>query len=356
MSETNTAPSTVVEESPPTQRESQSTEQESKESSSTEQLSQKIQDNSNHELSTEEISRAESLLSKDEKDLTSSDVKYLEDLEKRVTDTEKQQKRLKRVKLKVDQKEFEEELPFEIPDDPESLDYITRNLQLAKMGQSRAQQYSQLEKEVKAFIEELKKDPVKILSSPEFGVDVKKLAAKVIEDEIAASQKSPEQLEKEKIESELKALKEEREKEKKVNEERDFERATEKAYEEYDKMITDALGKSDLPTTPYTIKKIADYMLLGLQEGYSIVPEDVIPLVKEEMHKDLKDMFNVMPDDVIEQLVGKDVLSRIRKRNVAKAKEAPPQPANKTVQDVGKASEKKVDDASKKSFREFFGV
>lgn len=257
----------------------------------------------------------------------------------------------KKYKLKVDGKELEEEVNL---DDDE---YMTRQLQLAKAAQKRMGEYSQLEKEVRTFIEELRKNPRKVLADPTIGIDIKNLAKEIIEEEIANSQKSPEQLEKEKLEKELKAIKEEREKEKEESKKKELERLQQQEYERYDMLMTQALDKSDLPKSPYVVKKIADYMLLGLEQGHDITPEDVLPIVREEMQNDLKDMFAVMPDEVIEALVGKDVISRIRKKNIAKAKQQPPAPLKSAVKDTGQSSDNNKDEPKqKKTIKELFGV
>lgn len=263
-------------------------------------------------------------------------------------------RRLKSLKIKFNGREVEEELPFEIEDDPEAIEYMTKHLQMSKLGQTKAQEYSQLEKEVRGFIEELKKNPRKILMDPTIGVDIKKLAAEVIEEEIENSQKSPEQLEKEKLERELKAIKEEREKEREELRAREFERLQEQEFERYDMLMTQALEKhKDLPKSPYVVKKMADYMLLGLNQGIDVTPEDVIPLVKEEMHNDLKEMFSVMPEEVIEALIGKETINKLRKRSLAKAKSAPPTPV-KALADTGKKTEANKEDGKKMTYSEFF--
>jgi hypothetical protein len=267
-------------------------------------------------------------------------------------------KMLKSLKIKFNGREYEETLPFEIPDDEESKEYMARQLQMSKLAQSKAQEYSQLEKEVRAFVEELRKNPKKALSNPTIGIDVKKLAAEIIEEEIENSQKSPEQLEKEKLEAELKALKEEREREKEERQQKELERLQEQEYERYDMLMSQALETSKLPKTPYVIKKMADYMLLGLQEGIDVTPQDVLPLVEQEMQNDLKEMFGVMPDEVIESIVGKDVINRIRKKNVAKVKangQVPPTPIKNQLKDVQSEPEKK-DSQKKISMKNFFGI
>ncbi len=256
----------------------------------------------------------------------------------------------RKLKIKVDGKESEEEI------DTDDDDYLTKQIQLARAAQKRMGEYASLEKEVKEFVDALKKDPRKVLADPSIGIDLKQLAAQVIEDEIESSKKSPEQLEHEKLQKELQALKDEREKEKETFNQKELERLKEKAYQDYDNQMSAALEKGDLPKTPYVIKKMADYMLLALNEGVDATPEDVLPLVREEMHNDLKEMFKVMPDDVIEALVGKDVITRIRKKSVAKAKAAPPAPVSSGLKDVGKTAETDKEPKEKMNFRQFFGV
>lgn len=274
-----------------------------------------------------------------------------------VVEAKKEAARIRKLKLKVDGQEFEEDLPFDLDDNPEAVEYMTRQLQLSKAAQKRMAESSQLQKEVKYFLEELRKNPKKVLADPSIGIDVKQLAAQIIEEEIANAQKSPEQLEKERLENELKSLQEEREREREEAREKEFSRLQEIEYERYDTLISKAIETSDLPKSPYVVKKIADYMLLGLNEGIDVSPEDVLPLVRDEIQNDLREMFAVMPDEVIEKIVGKDVFNRVRKKNVAKAKSAP-QPVKSAIKDTGASTKGAANssDAQKKTFRDFFGM
>lgn len=267
-------------------------------------------------------------------------------------------KQLKALKIKVDGQEYEESLPFEIPDTQEARDYMTRNLQMSKVANKRMGEKAQLENEVRQFLEQLKSNPKKLLTDPTYGVDLKKLAAQMIEEEIANAAKSPEQLAKEALENELSELKEQRKKEKEENETREFERIQQMEYDRYDNLMTQTLEKSDLPKSPYVIKKMADYMLMGLKEGLDITPEDVLPLVREEILEDIRQMSQAMPLETIEKLFGGDILTKIRKKNVAKAK-SQPQTAAAKLPDVGatKASEKKqTAEDKKKTIKQLWGV
>lgn len=273
-------------------------------------------------------------------------------------EVKKELARIKKLKLKVDKGEIEEELPFDIPDDPKAVEYLTKQLQLSKAAQKRMAEAAQIEKDMRLFVEQLRQDPESILSDPAIGLDMKELAAKIIEREIANAKKSPEQLEKERLEGELKKLQQEREREKEEHKSKELERLRTQEIERLDLQMDKALSSTDLPKSPYIVKKIADYMLLGLEKGMDVQPEDVIPLVREEMMNDLKEMFAIMPEDVVEAIIGKDVLGRLRKKQVAKAKEAKavPQPINSAIKDAGVKKEEPKDATKKQTFKDFFGV
>lgn len=275
--------------------------------------------------------------------------------------TPAQKKRLKKLKLKFNGKELEEELPFEIDDDPRAIEYMTRQLQLAKLSQTKAQEYAQLEKELKQFVEQLRSNPRKILSDPRLGIDLKKIAAEMIDEEVQQASKTPEQIEKEKLEQRLRELEEERNREKEELRQKEMERLMEQKYEQYDMQMSKALESSDLPKSPYVVKKMADLMILGVKNGLAVEPADVVQLVRDEMTSDLKEMFSLMPAEVIEQLIG-DGYDKVRKhrlKNKKPNKAAAAVNANnqKKVEDVGiSKTEKKEENINKKSFKDFFGV
>jgi hypothetical protein len=266
-------------------------------------------------------------------------------------------KTLKKLTLKVDGEEYDEELPFELPDDPKTVEYMKRQLQMAKMGQSRAQHAAGLEKDIIEFFNELQSNPKKALSNPVFKdrLDLKKLAVEIMEEEIENSKKSPEQLEKEKLQAELQAIKEERENEKKSAEQREFERLREKYAEDYDIQITQALEGNKIPKSAAAVKKIADYMEIAVNAGKDISVNDLIPIIREELASDFLAHLNSLPDDQLDQYIPKAIQDRLRKKVVAKAKQAASNPAlgGNKVASVGKAAEKKPD-APKMSYRDFF--
>lgn len=256
------------------------------------------------------------------------------------------EKRLKKLKLKVDGKEFEEE--FDLDDE----DRLIRELQMSKMGQKRAQQHSDLEKQVRAFFTDFEKDPFFAMS--QLGMKPDQVIDQYINKQMENAKKSPEQLRAEQLEQELQKIKTDRDNEKKESEKKEFERLQQHAFQQYDVQMEQSLAKSDLPKTPYTVKKIADYMLAALQAGKDVTPDDVIPLVREEMHNDLKEMFASLPEDAAEQLIGEQMLNKLRKKRVAKAQEANKLVGGNKIVETGKSSKTDGKPKEKLSYKDFF--
>jgi len=260
-------------------------------------------------------------------------------------------KTLKKLTLKVDGREFEETLPFEIPDDPKAIEYMRRELQMSRMGQGRAQHAANLEKEIKQFVDDMKADPFRAMQDPAFNIDVKEAIKKYIEQEIENSQKSPEQLELEKVKAELKNERERQAQEKKSREEQEQQQLADKYAEEYDTQITNALESNKIPKSPAAIKKILAYAELAVAAGADVSINDIIPFVQEELINDYREHARALPDEALEEFFGKDVVDRLRKTAVRKAKQGQQNPALKApakapstgkVAETPKEEEKKV--------------
>lgn len=264
-----------------------------------------------------------------------------------------EKKYLKSLKLKVDGRELEEALPFEIPDTEEARNYMTRQLQMSKMSSKRAQEYAELEKDVRSFIELVRKDPIAALSDPSIGVDVKAFAAKVIEKEIEDSKKSPDQLKSEEYERKYKELEEKQKKSQKDHEEKEFSRIQEIEFQKVENQMIKAFEKNDIPNDPYYVRRIADYMMMGLQNGMPVEADDVLPIIREEFEQDVQRMIKGLDDDKLEKMIGKDVFNRIRKKNVSKAKA---QITNPKPSQQSRPAESDKKPAEKLNYKKFFGL
>jgi hypothetical protein len=262
-------------------------------------------------------------------------------------------KRLNKLKLKVHGEEFEEELPFEIEEDPEVVEYLTKNLQLGKAAQRAMQEKATYEQQVKQFFQGMKSNTREYLM--QMGIDPKEFAAAVIEEEIKKAQLTPEQLKELELQDELRKEREARQKEREEFEQRELSRLQQVEYERIDTQMTEALESSDLPKTPYVVRKMAEYMLIGSRNGIDLTAKDVLPLVREELMGDLKSIINSLGEDAAEDFIGKEVMTRMRKKNVAKSKAMTPATAKAAIKDIASSSKSKPEPKDKVDYKKFFG-
>jgi uncharacterized damage-inducible protein DinB len=287
-----------------------------------------------------------------------------ENLENEIIETPAERKRINSLKLKFNGKEIEEKLPFEIEDDPKYIEYLTKQAQMAKLAASKAQEYSNLEKEasglkqdIAAFFQELKTNPKKALQNPLVGVDIKMLAAEILEEALEEEAKSPEQREKEKLQARLAELEEERKREKEEAEKSRYAAALESAYARYDSALEAALTKNpDLPQTPYIVEKMAKYMTFMVEEGYEPDMNIITEQVRTEMEADVKHLLTMLPPEKVEQIMGAEVLGKLRKSRLAKAKAAPV-PVKSAIKDTAPAKPQiNKKEAPKQTIRDFLKV
>lgn len=255
----------------------------------------------------------------------------------------------KKLLLKVDGQEFEEEIDF---NDEESL---KKHLQKSKAFDKRLKEFSGYKSQVDQLMEMLQNDPEALLEK--MGYDVDGLAEKRLSRKIDEMKKSPEQVEREKMEKELQDLRKEKKKAEDERQKSDLERMKNEQAQAIENDITGALesSKSMLPkNNPLVMQRVAQTMLMAMRNGYpEVTAKDVIPLVEKQWKEELNEFFNVLPEDTLEMLVGKQNFDRLRKKRLASRPKVEPQSAKKMVEDTGS---KKVSEEvkSKKKFSDFF--
>lgn len=258
----------------------------------------------------------------------------------------------KKLKLKIDGKEEEFELDF---NDEEGL---KKHLQKSRSFDKRLQEFSGLKSDVQKFMDELKNSPESVLEK--LGIDVDGMSEKRIQKKIEELSKSPEQIEREKMQAELEQLRKEKEEAAKAKEIAEQEALMNKTAMEIESSIISAMesAKTILPkNNPEVIGQIAKAMKEAMAKGYNeVTVEDVVHIVEKRYKEQLAKLFDVLPEDAIEMVVGKNNLERLRKKRISKA-QVP------TIKQLGKdtgtsALEKSraenKEEKPKKSYREFF--
>lgn len=255
----------------------------------------------------------------------------------------------KKLKLKVDGEEIEEEIDF---NDDERL---KRALQKEKAFDKRSQEFSSLQKQVGEFVDSLKGNPFQVLE--QMGIQVEDLVLDYAKRAVEESEKSPEQLAREKMEKELDDLRKEKERLAKEKENTELERMRNEHAQQIEADIKGALDATDtiLPKkNPRVLSMIAETMLLAMNNGYpEVTAKDVIPLVEKRFESDFRSMFDVFPEEIIERVVGKPNLDRLRKKRIKNRR--PPESAKQAVKPTnGSSKPSEKEKAAQKTYKDLF--
>lgn len=263
----------------------------------------------------------------------------------------------KKLKLKVDGQEIEEEIDW---NDEEAL---VREMQKAKAFDKKAQESATMRKQMTALMQGLKDNPAEVLR--QLGMDVDDFSAKHLEAKIEELSKSPEQIANEQAQQELAELREEK---KKFTEERDKARNEQMRDQEATRIensIVSALESHEglLSTDdPAVIGDIGRAMLRAMNAGVKdVTPEQVIPIVEKQYAEKLQNRITSLSKKdiaLVEKLLGKDIFEQARKKRVSKKRKGKTETANQIVKQTGQNSQNTKTSADevveKKTYGDFF--
>lgn len=237
-------------------------------------------------------------------------------------------------KLKVGGKEVE------IKDEQELL----KRAQMGYSADEKWQEAAKIRKQVEGFLGELQSNPASALQK--IGLDPDDFAERHIQSRIEEMEKSPEQLEREKLQKEIEDLRKQQEDSREQARQAEIQRMQDQYATQIENEITDALGNSkSLPKSPYVVKRMADMLILAMENGHKdISPKDILPVVEQDIKREISEMFSVMPEDMFEAVVGKETLNKYRKNRVKRAKKAP-KTTVKDVKPTGEAEKNKSADS-----------
>jgi hypothetical protein len=209
-------------------------------------------------------------------------------------------------------------------------DTVIRRAQLAESADQKFQEAAKMRKQAEAFIQALRDDPISVLTNPNLGVDMRKIAEKFLAKEYQREMISPEQRELEEL-REFKAqrereLQEQQEREQMTAKEREFSVQQQKYAQEYDRQISEGLANSGLPKTPQTLKRVAELMHSALRKGYELDVATAVDMVRESYQNDMMQLYGQLDGDKLVGLLGEDLAKKIRMYDLQrlKAKHNPP--------------------------------
>lgn len=197
---------------------------------------------------------------------------------------------------------------------------LQRELQMAMAGRQAMQQKAELEKTYESEIRRLQENPWEVLQ--ELGFDPLELSESKLREFVTEQQKSPEQIERERIERELMQARQEADQLRKKQEEQEFARLQEQAAAELESEIQQALdAHTTLPKSPKTVMRIADALLWASDNGFPDASvNDVLPMVEDDIRREMNDFFSELPEEMFEAYINQKNLDRYRKSRIPKKK------------------------------------
>ena len=256
--------------------------------------------------------------------------------EEKLPESQKEMKKfIKELKLKVNGKEMVKKIDF---DDENSL---IREFQMAEANKEGMKKASEYEKAFNQFLKDFQENPRDAMK--QLGHDPDKLLEAWVNEKLEEMKKDPRDLEREKFLKE-KELAEKRAKdlEEKLKE-REFLEEKKAQAELFERQFNDFFQK--YPESPEEFKDEIRIRAINVMQKYlEEIPElelkDVLPIVEQQYFEKFNKMVESSPLALIEKLVGKKALDKIRLENIKKMQTTQLDNLNKVVS-TAKVPEKK---------------
>lgn len=204
-------------------------------------------------------------------------------------------------------------------------DEVIKGFQRSKAADKRFEDAAKMRKQAETFINLLKRsanDPKvleEIIAHPSIGGNFKKIAEQYLYDIIQRESMTPEQRELAETKEKLSQFEREKQEAEKAETQRQMTELQNKYTKEYQTQIIQALDKSGLPKSEFTISRMARYMHMGLTRGVELKADDVLDLVRQDYYNDLRS-FGTLPADKLVEILGEDVIKKLREFDLAKVR------------------------------------
>ena len=241
------------------------------------------------------------------------------DAEKKAEEEIKKEIRKHKLKINGQEREYTEE-------------EVIRKAQLAEAADEKFKTAAEKMQQMERFIEALKTNPKAVLSHPDLGINLRQLAEEYLTEEVKRELMSPEERELNELREFKRKQDEAAERSKKEQmtkaQQQQLEQLQQRQREQFDKQISDVLNKSNLPKTPYTVKRVAEVLYNAISKGYELDVATAVDMVKENYLGDIQSMFGSLDGENLLGILGNNIAKKIRQHdlNRIKAKIQPQQP------------------------------
>ena len=173
-------------------------------------------------------------------------------------------------------------------------------------------------KQLLEVIEDMKTRPFEILKN--LGVDVRKMTEDYLIKELDKEQMSEEQRKVLEYEAKMKAMEDERNREKEEKEQKELAADVEKYREEYEKEFIQALDEEEIPNNPQTVGRMARYIEEGIKENITITAKQSAKLVKEDLIEEAKQVYSKTDPEKLINYLGPEIVKKLKNYDLSKIK------------------------------------
>jgi len=175
-------------------------------------------------------------------------------------------------------------------------------------------------KKAEAVLDRLKTDPINLIEAQ--GVNFRELAEDYLYNKLHIEDMSEEERG---VHDDREALKRYREQEAQLTKIKEDE-LMEKTKGSLSAEIKEALKVSNVPSTPGSSRRVAQYMLSYTKAGKSITPEAAVALVRRDLISEHKDLYSKLDTEQLGEFLDQDTLKKAREFEISKLKRRPQSP------------------------------
>lgn len=199
-------------------------------------------------------------------------------------------------------------------------DELQKGYQRARAANKKFEQAANVRKQVEGLVQALREQPAAILEKvlgdkSKVRETMEAYLRGIYEEEMLPE---PDRKLKE-VERREQALAEKERQEAEAKETQAFEQAKAQAFERNAKLVTEILQAGDLPKTPFTVKRVAEYLVKAKQNGWKVTREDIAEMVKEDYQTEGKPKFDDMEGDKILDLIGETNVKKVQEALLRRA-------------------------------------
>lgn len=210
-----------------------------------------------------------------------------------------------------------------------TVEELARDYNIRQASMKRFEEAAAKEKQVEKFFQTLLKDPKSVLASEHFakqGFNLRQFAESIMREHIEQEMLTPEQRAQAEKDRMLEEYKRRDEESQKTEAQKKREADKQAAEHKFSTKFQESLEASKLPKSPFVLKRMVEFQRQALKNKYDFTPQELGSLVREEISREVGEMFSTMEPEVLSQLLGEDTLKKIREFELKRVEpQAPPQ-------------------------------